>query len=65
MTYEEYNAMDVDAQKAYFKSFANVADFFAWYNDAKAKHEQENPPFEIGGDGTIDLEDILNGTNGQ
>ena len=36
--------MDVYAQKAYFESFANVADFFIWYNWAKAIYTNENPP---------------------
>ena len=64
LSYEEYNALDADAQKAYYESFANVADFFAWYNQAKAEHEQKNPPIIIGG-GSINLEDILNGKNGE
>ena len=64
LTYEEYNALDADAQKAYYESFANVADFFAWYNQAKAEHEQKNPPIIIGG-GSINLEEILNGKNGE
>ena len=57
--------MDADGQKAHFESFGSAAEFFAWYNKAKAEHEEENPPIEIGGDGTIDLNENLNGANGQ
>ena len=66
VTYEEYNNMTVDEQKAHFESFEDMAAFFEWYNNAKAEHEVKNPAIEIGGDGTIDLNEIMqNQNNGQ
>ena len=63
MTYEKYNAMSGDEQQKFFSSFANPADFFTWYNAAKAEYEESQNRIEIGEGGSIDLGEILNGTN--
>ncbi len=63
MTYEKYNAMSGDEQQKFFSSFANPADFFTWYNAAKAEYEASQNRIEIGEGGSIDLGEILNGTN--
>ena len=64
MTYEKYQALDAAGQKAFYQSFASAKDFFAWLEQAKKEHEEKNPSIEIDGSGSIDLEDILNGSNG-
>lgn len=61
VTYEEYISMSGSEQQKYFESFESPEAFFAWYNDAKAKYEAENPSIEIGGDEEIDLGDIIGG----
>ena len=53
MTYEDFVAMTPEQQRLYQESFDDLADFFEWYNAAKEKYEEENPPIEI--DGPIDL----------
>lgn len=63
LTYEEYQALSGAEQMEYMNSFAAVEDFFAWYNEAKAKYDEEQNRIEIGGDGSIDLDDIINGKN--
>ena len=63
LTYEEYQALSGAEQMAYMESFPSVQDFFAWYNEAKAKYDAEQDRIEIGGDGNIDLDDIINGKN--
>jgi len=63
LTYEEYQALTGAQQMAYMESFPSVEDFFAWYNEAKAKYDEEQNRIEIGGDGNIDLDDIINGKN--
>ena len=55
LLYEEYVAMSSEEQVAHFNSFANVEDFFAWYNMAKADYAERHPDIEIGPDGTIPL----------
>ena len=60
-TYEEYNNLSGEEQQKYFNSFANPADFFTWYNAAKAEYEASQDRIEIGNDGVIDLGDIVNG----
>lgn len=60
-TYEEYNSLSGEEQQKFFSSFANPADFFTWYNAAKAEYEAGQEKIEIGNDGVIDLGDILNG----
>lgn len=59
MTYEKYNAMSGAEQQAYFNSFKNPADFFTWYNAAKAAYEASQDRIEIGAGGTIDLGELL------
>lgn len=59
LTYEEYIAMTPEQQQSYYLSFENYVDFFNWYNEAKAKYDEENKPPEI--DGDIDIGDIVGG----
>ena len=56
--FEEYIAMSGEEQKKYMESFSSVEAFFAWYNDAKAKYDEENAGIEI--DGEINLGDYIN-----
>ena len=53
--YEKYMNMSEAEQQAYFNSYADPADFFAWYNKAKEKYEQSRDVIEVGPDATIDL----------
>lgn len=59
VTYEMYLAMSGEEQQAYFLTYENPADFFAWLNEGKAEYEAQNPSIEIGGDGSIDLGDLI------
>ena len=59
LTYEQFQAMTGAEQFAYQSSFADLDAFFAWYNAAKETYEKENPSIEIGGDGVVDMEDLL------
>lgn len=61
ITYEEYMAMSADEKSVYFLLFDDYNDFFAWYNEAKAKYDEENNIPEI--DGDIDIGDILGGNS--
>ena len=63
MTYEQYEAMSGEEQEAFFNTFSNPADFFAWYAQAKAEYEAQNPSIEIGGNGNIDIGEILGGNS--
>ena len=42
-TWEEYSAMDDAAQLAFFMSFSNPADYFAWQQKAQAEYAAEHP----------------------
>lgn len=35
-------------------------DFFAWQEQAKAAYDKAHPTIEVGKDGTIDLDDLVN-----
>jgi len=59
VSYDKYLGMSGEAQEAYFNTFDNPADFFAWLNSAKAEYDKLNPSIEIGGDGSIDIGDII------
>lgn len=59
VTYEMYLAMSGEEQQAYFLTYENPADFFAWLNAGKAEYEAQNPSIEIGGDSSIDLGDLI------
>ena len=60
-TYEEYNAMSGGEQQEFFNSFETPEAFFTWLTEAKAKYEEEQDYIEIGGDGNIDLGELIGG----
>ena len=60
VSYEAYNNMSPAEQVEYFNTFPSMEEFVKWYNEAKAKYDEEHGAIEIGGDGTIDLGDIIN-----
>ncbi len=61
VTYEEYNAMSGKEQEAFYNSFDNAGDYFKWHKAAKKAYEDSKNDIVIGGDGSIDLGEILNG----
>ena len=60
MTYERYIAMSSEEQSAYRDTFASLSEFFTWYNAAKEAYDNAHPGIDVG-DGSIDLEDLMNG----
>ena len=60
VTYEEYNAMSSAEQEAFYYSFDSADDYFQWYKAAKKVYEDNKNDIVIGGDGSIDLGEILN-----
>ena len=63
MTYEKYIGLNGFEQQAFMETFDSIPAFFEWYNTAKAEYEANREIIEIGGDGTIDLGDIINRQN--
>lgn len=61
LTWKEYKAMSEEEQIAFYKQFPNHSEYKAWYNAAKKKYDEEKIEIEIGEDGTIDLDKLLNG----
>ena len=61
LTWEEYNALSAEKKYAYFQSFSDPMDFFAWQEQAKAAYDEAHPTIEVGKDGTIDLGGLVNG----
>ncbi len=53
--------MSPNEQMQYMESFSSVEAFFSWYNAAKDAYGKANPSIEIGGDGSVDLDQILGG----
>ena len=64
VTYEEYMAMSPAGQQAFFESFGSYQDFIAWYMAAEAAYKENQDRNEVGGDGNIDIGDIIGGGNG-
>ena len=56
LTWEEYIALDADGQFAYYKSFSDPADFFAWNTKAQEEYKAAHP--NIGTNGVIDIEEL-------
>ena len=54
MTYEEFQNLPPAKMREFQESFADIEDFFEWYNAAKEAYEKANPPIDAG-DGTITL----------
>ena len=61
VTYEQYTQMTDAEQTAFRDAFDSLDDFFAWYNEAKDEYDEQNPSIDVG-DGSVDLEDLMNGT---
>lgn len=61
MDYLTFQAMSGAEQRAFQESFESLDAFFEWYNDAKEAYEKANPPIEVGGNGVIDMEDLVGG----
>lgn len=55
LTYESYNAMTGEQQKAVIDMFASPEEFMRWYKRAEEKYKEEHPDIEIGGDGNVNL----------
>lgn len=54
-TFEAYYAMSSTEQEAFYLSFANPADFFAWYNAARDQYLEENPGVDLGPGGAFPI----------
>lgn len=61
MTYEEFMDLTAEEQQAYFETFVSIEDYFAWYNAAKQEYEENKDKVDIGGDGNVDIGDIIGG----
>ncbi len=57
VSYEDFQAMDADRQRAIVEYFSSMEMFVRWYNAVKEKYEAEHPNIELGEDG------IINGEN--
>lgn len=62
LTYEKFQDMSPSQQQSTMESFGSIQDFFKWYENAKQEYETANPPIDVG-DGSLDMEDIVNGSN--
>ena len=60
VTYEDYNNMTPAQQVEFFNTFESMEAFVKWYNEAKAAYDAEHGAIEIGGNGSVDLGDIVN-----
>lgn len=59
VSYEEYNNMSPEEQMAYFNQFPSMEAFVQWHNEAKEEYDKEHGAIEIGGDGSVDLGEIV------
>ena len=63
LSYKEYLDMSEEKQIEFYNLFENHAEFKRWRTAAKKKYDDEKIEIEIGADGKIDLDQILNGNN--
>lgn len=54
-SYEMYNAMSAEEQAAFYNSFADPNDFFAWMAAAKKEYEESKDQTIVDGNTNIDL----------
>ena len=57
ITYEEYLALEVEVQQAYYEKFETPDDFFAWMNAAKAEQETATEPQPTVGSENVENEE--------
>ena len=62
LSYEEYLAMDADGQEAFYMSFENPVDFYAWHTQAKAEYDALHSGDDIG-NGDVNIGDIVGGNS--
>jgi hypothetical protein len=53
--------MSPQEQQAFFESFESYEAFFAWLEEAKRVYEENQNRTEVGGDGSIDVGDLIGG----
>lgn len=57
ITYEEYMALEVEVQQAYYEKFETPDDFFTWLNAAKAEQEAATEPQPTVGSENVENEE--------
>ena len=57
ITYEEYLALEVEVQQAYYEKFETPDDFFDWFNAAKAEQEETTEPQPTVGSENVENEE--------
>ena len=62
--YEVYMSKSAEEQQKFLESFPSVQDFFIWLENAKKEYEASRDYIEIGGNGPVDIGDILGKNNG-
>lgn len=55
LTYAEYLNMTKQEQDAFYASFEDPMDFFAWFKAVKAIYDEERKDYEFDGSGSIDI----------
>lgn len=58
-TWEEYLAMTGEERQKHFEMFESLEAYLKWMEAAKAAYEKEHPSIDVGGDGSIDIGDII------
>lgn len=61
--YEKFQALSPSEQQKVMESYESIEKFFEWYDGIKKDHEEVKPPIDVG-DGNVNLDDIINGSNG-
>lgn len=59
VTYEQFQSMTGAEQQAFAAEFETPEAFFTWLNAKKEAYEKENPAIEVGGNGSVNMEDII------
>ena len=55
LTYEGFNALNGEQQRAVIDLFGSPEDFMVWYKAMEAIYKAEHPDIEIGGDGNVNF----------
>ncbi len=62
-SYETYMHMTTSEQSAFEETFLSSKEFYAWLKTAKQEYEEKQNYIEIGGDGSVDLGDLMSGND--
>ncbi len=60
LTYKQYLEMTTEERNAFYDSFEDPDEFYAWFDEVQAMYEQRRIENQLGNGGSINMDDLIN-----